>query len=366
MSSTSTVGHDDVTLVHQADPAGQHQDQPTTSTAAVVTEFGAPLVLQERPVPTPGPGEVLVRVEACGLCHTDIHAARGDWPVKPTPPIVPGHEGVGIVEVAGPGVTVHAVGDRVALPWLGSACGTCGYCVSGCETLCEAQVNTGYGRDGSYAQHVIADATYAVAVPEGVDPLDAAPLTCAGVTTYKAVKVARPQPGETVAVFGIGGLGHLALQYARIFGSRVVAVDVQDDKLAMARELGAHEVVDARQGDSGEAVQALGGADVAVVLATSPEVMEQAHRSLRRGGRLVLVGLPKDNHMSLDIFSTVLKGITVIGSIVGTRQDLAEVFALHAQGRTRVVRQTRTLDQVNECFEEILAGKVPARLVFQM
>jgi propanol-preferring alcohol dehydrogenase len=337
-----------------------------TATAAVVPALGEPLVIQERPVPAPGPGEVLVRIEASGLCHTDIHAARGDWPVKPTPPFVPGHEGVGIVEAVGPGATAHAVGTRVALPWLGQACGSCSYCVSGWETLCESQVNTGYGRDGGYATHVVASAAYAVAVPDGIDPLDAAPLTCAGVTTYKAVKVARPQPAETVAVFGIGGLGHLALQYARVFGSRTVAVDVEDAKLALATELGADEVVDARSGDAGEAVTALGGADVAVVTAASPEVMEQAHRSLRRGGRLVLVGLPKDNHMSLDVFATVLKGITVIGSIVGTREDLAEVFRLHARGRTRVVRETRSLEQVNECFEEILSGRVPARLVFRM
>lgn len=348
------------TLVTGAEPL------PATTTAAVVRAFDAPLELQERPVPVPGPGEVLVRIEASGLCHTDIHAARGEWPVKPTPPFVPGHEGVGVVVRTGPGADTHPVGTRVALPWLGHACGACGYCTSGWETLCESQVNTGYGRDGGYSGYVVAEARYAVAVPEGVDPMDAAPLTCAGVTTYKAVKLARPQPTETVAVFGIGGLGHLALQYARIFGSRTIAVDVEDAKLELSRELGADEVVDARLGDSGEAVQALGGADVAVVLAASPAVLEQAHASLRRGGRLVLVSLPADNHMDLDVFGTVLKGITVIGSIVGTRQDLVEVFRLHAAGRTRVVREERELSQVNECFEQVLAGQVPGRLVFRM
>lgn len=345
---------------------GDEATTAATATAAVVPELGAPLVVETRPVPSPGAGEVLVRIEASGLCHTDIHAARGEWPVKPTPPFVPGHEGVGIVEAVGPGVTRPEVGTRVALPWLGSACGTCSYCVSGWETLCEKQVNTGYGRDGGYATHVVADAAYAVPVPDGVDPRDAAPLTCAGVTTYKAVKVARPQPAETVAVYGIGGLGHLALQYAKVFGSRIVAVDVEDAKLALARDLGADETVDAREGDVAAAVQAVGGADIAVVTAASPTVMEQAHAGLRRGGRLVLVGLPEDHHMSLDVFATVLKGITVIGSIVGTREDLAEVFRLHARGRTRVVRESRRLEQVNECFEEILAGRVPARLVFEM
>jgi len=355
-----------MTVVENRLAVTQDTSIPTTTRAAVVHAFDAPLRVEERPVPTPGPGEVLVRVEASGLCHTDIHAARGEWPVKPTPPFVPGHEGVGIVVATGPGPNTHAVGARVALPWLGSACGACSYCTTGWETLCESQVNTGYGRDGTHSEYVVADGRYAVAVPDGVDPLDAAPLTCAGVTTYKAVKVARPLPSETVAIFGVGGLGHLALQYARIFGSRTVAVDVEDAKLELSRELGADVVIDARLGDSGDALQELGGVDVAVVLATSPVVLEQAHRSLRRGGRLVLVSMPADNRMTLDVFATVLKGITVIGSIVGTRQDLKEVFQLHAAGRTRVVREQRRLDQVNECFEDVLAGRVPGRLVFQM
>lgn len=333
--------------------------------AAVVTAFERPLEIQERPVPEPGPGQILVRIEASGLCHTDIHAARGEWPVKPVPPFVPGHEGVGIVEKLGVGVTAHGVGERVALPWLGYACGTCSYCVSGWETLCEAQLNTGYAIDGGHAEYAVADARFAVRVPDGVDPLDAAPLTCAGVTTYKAVKVAGVRPGERVAIFGIGGLGHLAQQYAQLFGGETVAVDVVPAKLDLAVELGAGAVVDAAVADPASEIQKLGGADVAVVLAAQPEVLEQAHASLRRGGRLVLVSLPKDNAMRLPIFETVLKGITVIGSIVGTRADLAEVFALHAAGRTRVVREVRKLDEINEAIEDVLGGVVPARLVFQ-
>ncbi len=335
--------------------------------AAVVTGFTSPLELQDRPVPTPGPGEVLVRIEASGLCHTDIHAAHGDWPVKPTPPFVPGHEGVGIVEALGEGVTKREVGDRVAIPWLGHACGQCTYCISGWETLCESQQNSGYSRDGAFAEYAVADADYVVAVPEGVDPRDAAPLTCAGVTTYKAVKVAHIQPTEKVAVFGIGGLGHLAVQYAKIVGATVIAVDVEDAKLDLARELGADYVVNARNTDPVAAIEALGGCDVAIVLAVIPQVFEGAFASLRRGGRLVCVGLPPetDGPMSLPIFPTVLKGISVIGSIVGTRQDLNEVFALHAQGRTRVFSETRKLDEVNASIEEVLSGRATARLVFE-
>jgi propanol-preferring alcohol dehydrogenase len=333
--------------------------------SAVVKAFDKPLVIEDRPVPEPGPGQVLVRVEASGLCHTDIHAARGDWPVKPSLPFVPGHEAVGVVTKRGPGVTEHDLGARVAVPWLGWACGTCSYCVRGWETLCPEQRNTGYSVDGGYAEYALAAARFAIPVPAGVDPLEAAPLTCAGVTTYKAVKVSGLRPGETAAIFGIGGLGHLALQYARIFGGDTVAVDVDDGKLALARELGATHTVDARRGDPAKAIQVLGGADVAVALVAHPQALEQAHASLRRGGRLVLVSLPRDNAMHLPIFETVLKGISVIGSIVGTRADLADVFRLHAAGRTRVVYQVRQLDDVNACFEEVLAGRVPGRLVFR-
>ena len=334
--------------------------------AAVVPTLGAPLEIQELEIPNLAPGQILVRIEAAGICHTDIHAARGDWPVKPTAPFVPGHEGVGTVEQIAADVTAHSVGDRVALPWLGHACGLCSYCISGWETLCESQQNTGYSIDGSYAEYAVADARYAVSVPEGVDPMDAAPLTCAGVTTYKAVKVSGARSGDLVSVVGIGGLGHLAVQYAVIAGATVVAVDVQQDKLDLARQLGATHTVDASQEDPAEAIQRLGGADVAVVLAVQPEAVNKAFASLRRGGRLVLVSLPKDGMLELPIFDTVLKGISVIGSIVGTRQDLADVFALQAAGRTRVVLEERKLDEVNEAFDDVLAGRTPARLVIRM
>lgn len=334
--------------------------------AAVVHDFTKPLTIDEVPRPEPGPGEVVVRIETSGLCHTDIHAAHGDWPVKPTTPFIPGHEGVGIVTALGAGVTEVATGDRVALPWLGYACGTCEYCVTGWETLCERQRNTGYSIDGGYAEYAKASAAYVAKVPDGVDPLDAAPLTCAGVTTYKAVKLSGARPASLVAIFGIGGLGHLALQYAKVFGATVVAVDVVEDKLQLAKELGADYTVNALTEDPVAAIKALGGAHAAISVAVAPKAFEQAYRSLRRGGTLVFVALPADNHVQLPIFETVLNGITVVGSIVGTRADLAEVFRLHAQGRTRVVRETRRLDEVNECFEEVEKGQVKARLVFDL
>src|SRR5476651_2042591 len=333
--------------------------------AAVVTDFHSPLEIQDLPIPEPGPGEVLVRIETSGLCHTDIHAARGDWPVKPTPPFIPGHEGVGIVSELGPGVGELALGDRVAMPWLGYACGTCDYCVSGRETLCLEQQNMGYSFDGAFGEYATAYARYVVKVPAGIDPLDAAPLACAGVTTYKAVKVAGTRSSDLVAVFGVGGLGHLAIQYAAIAGGRVVAVDLVDEKLELARELGAEFTINAKKEDPVEAIQRLGGVDQAIALAVSPRAFEQAYASLRRGGKLVFVALPADNEITLPIFETVLNGITIIGSIVGTRMDLREVFELHAAGKTRVIRETRPLDQVNEAIADVEAGRVAARIVLQ-
>jgi propanol-preferring alcohol dehydrogenase len=304
-----------------------------------------------------------VKVEASGLCHTDIHAAHGDWPVKPTPPFVPGHEGVGLVQELGPGVTEVALGDRVAMPWLGYACGVCDYCVSGRETLCLEQMNMGYSFDGGFGEYATAYARYVVRVPADVDPFDAAPLTCAGVTSYKAIKVAGTRPSDLVAVFGVGGLGHLAIQYATIAGARVVAVDITDEKLELARTLGAEFTVNAAKEDPVAAIQKLGGVDQAIALAVSPKAFEQAYRALRRGGTLVFVALPADNQVTLPIFETVLNGITIIGSIVGTRADLREVFELHAAGKTRVIRETRPLADVNEAIADVEAGRVAARIV---
>ncbi|BFV60790.1 alcohol dehydrogenase AdhP [Kitasatospora sp. CMC57] len=338
--------------------------------ATVVREFTGPITVEDRPLPEPAAHQVRVRIEASGLCHTDIHAARGDWPVRPALPFVPGHEGVGIVDAVGASVRCVQVGDRVALPWLADACGHCDQCVLGWETLCLTQHNTGYSVDGSHAEYALAHGDYVVPVPDGVDPLDAAPLTCAGVTTYKTVKLAGARPGTRVLVSGIGGLGHLALQYARLAGAETVGVDVTDDKLALARELGVDHVVDARTEDVAARLRALGGADaaiaVAVAVAVSNESFRAAYGSLRRGGTLVLVALPTDGRLELPVFETVLNGTKVVGSIVGMRQDLAEVFRLHALGRTRVIRESRRLEDINAAVEEVLAGKVSARLVFDL
>jgi propanol-preferring alcohol dehydrogenase len=309
---------------------------------------------------------VLIRVEACGLCHTDIHAAHGDWPVKPALPFIPGHEGVGLVESTGSGVVEVKEGDRVAIPWLGYACGACEYCGSGRETLCQRQLNTGYSVNGAYAEFVKAHAGYVGRVPKVISPMEASPLTCAGVTTYKAVKVSGARSSDLVAVFGIGGLGHMALQYAKIAGATVVAVDLVDEKLRLARQLGADYTINAAEIDPVAEINRLGGADAAIAVAVSQTSFTQAYQSLRRGGTLVFVALPAENSFQLPIFETVLNGITVVGSIVGTRVDLAETFELHAAGRTIVEYETRRLDQVNEAFAEVERGGVRARLVFDI
>ena len=335
--------------------------------AAIAREFGGPLHLEEVEKPEPGDGQVIVQIETAGLCHTDIHAVHGDWPVKPKMPLIPGHEGVGIVERVGPNAGDIREGDRVALPWLAYACGVCEYCVSGHETLCPHQENAGYSIDGSYADYARGFGRYVTKVPKGVDPLDASPLTCAGVTTYKAVKESGARPSDLVAIFGVGGLGHMALQYAKVAGATVVAVDIADQKLEVARELGATYTFNPTKDDVVEELQKLGGADSAISTAVSPKAFEQAYRSLRRGGTLVFVGLPADNHIQLPIFETVLQGLTIKGSIVGTRLDLEEVFELHADGHTRVLRETRSLDTVNESFDDVLHNRMEQpRIVFDL
>jgi propanol-preferring alcohol dehydrogenase len=336
--------------------------------AAVVRSFDRPLEIEDLPTPEPATGQVLVRIETCGLCHTDIHAARGEWPVKPSPPFIPGHEGVGIIERLGDGPMFGLeLGMRVALPWLGYACGVCRYCNSGRETLCLEQMNMGYALNGGFAEYALGYARHVVRVPDGIDPADASPLTCAGVTTYKAVKDSGATSSSLVAVFGVGGLGHLAVQYARITGATVIAVDINNARLESAHAVGAHHLINALEQDPIAAIQALGGADAAISTAVSPKAFEQAYGSLARGGKLVFVGLPADNQIALPIFETVLGGLDIHGSIVGTRYDLEEVFELHRRGLTTLEYEERALDDVNVSIEQVLDGSAPApRLVFRM
>ena len=334
-----------------------------TMKAAVVREFGKPLTIEEVPIPQPRTGQVLVKVHACGVCGTDLHAARGDWPVKPKPPFIPGHEGVGHVAAVGPGVTHLREGDRVGVPWLHTACGHCTYCWSGWETLCEAQQNTGYSVNGAFAEYVLADPDYVGRLRANAEFVQVAPVLCAGVTVYKGLKVTDTRPGEWVVVSGIGGLGHLAVQYARAMGLHVAAVDVDDDKLELARRLGAAVAVNARGTDPAAYLKKeIGGAHGVLVTAASPKAFEQALGMVRRGGTIVLNGLPPGS-FPLPIYDMVLNGITLRGSIVGTRLDLREALDLAGEGAVRATVQTARLEDINDVFERLHAGQIEGRVV---
>lgn len=337
-----------------------------TMKAAVVHTFGQPLTIEDVPVPTPGPGEVLVKVMASGVCHTDLHAAHGDWPVKPTLPFIPGHEGVGYVAALGSGVTTVREGDRVGVPWLHSACGTCEYCLAGWETLCPQQTNTGYSVNGGFAEYVVAPAAYVGHLPNGVDFAEAAPILCAGVTTYKGIKETEARPGEWVIISGIGGLGHVAVQYAKAMGLHVGAVDIADEKLELARSLGAELTINALKQDPGQEVQRqIGGAHGVVVTAVSPKAFDQGLQMLRRGGTAVLVGLPPGDFPA-PIFDVVLKRLTIRGSIVGTRKDLQEALQFAGEGKVKSKIEVQPLAAINNVFDHLMKGDVQGRIVLNV
>lgn len=334
--------------------------------AAVVHEFKKDLIIEQVPIPEVEPGKILVRIEATGVCHTDLHAVDGDWPVKPNPPFIPGHEGVGRIVALGNGVKHLKEGDRVGIPWLYSACGHCDYCLSGWETLCQAQLNSGYSVNGSFAEYVLADANYVGIIPDGVDACEIAPILCAGVTVYKGLKVANVNPGEWVVISGIGGLGHLAVQYARAMGMNVAAVDVDDEKLALAKRLGASVVCNALKEDPARYMRKeIGGAHGVLVTAVSTKAFEQAVGMVRRGGTLSLNGLPPGT-FDLSIFDMVLNGITVRGSIVGTRYDLQQSLDFAARGKVKATIHREPLENINSIFERMRKGQIEGRIVMDL
>jgi propanol-preferring alcohol dehydrogenase len=332
--------------------------------AAVVRQFGRPLNIEVVPIPAPGPGEVLVKIMATGVCHTDLHAADGDWPIKPVPPFIPGHEGAGIVAAVGGGVTALKEGDPVGIAWLHDACGCCEHCITGWETLCETQHDSGYSVDGSFAEYAIGSAAYVARLPANVDFVAMAPILCAGVTTYKGIKETEARPGEWIAISGIGGLGHVAIQYAKAMGLHVVALDVTEEKLALARSLGVELAVNARAPDAVAQVlkQTGGGAHGVLVTAVSPPAFSQALQFVRRKGTVSLVELPPGD-FATPIFDVVLKRITLRGSIVGARKDLAEAIEFASEGKVKAHIHQRSLEDINGVFADLKAGKVDGRIV---
>jgi alcohol dehydrogenase, propanol-preferring len=341
---------------------------PSTRTmkAAVVEKFGEPLVIREVPIPTPGPGQALVEVFATGVCHTDLHAVDGDWPVKPIMPLIPGHEGAGIVAALGQGVTHLKEGDRVGIAWLHSACGHCEFCLAGWETLCLEQQNSGYSVNGSFAEYALGQADYLGRIPKSLSFIDAAPILCAGVTTYKGLKMTQARPGEWVVISGTGGLGHVAIQYAKAMGLHVAAVDLGPEKMALASRLGAEITIDARTEDPAKEIQKqIGGAHGVLVTAVSPIAFKQGVGMLRRGGTCVMNGLPP-GEFPVSIFDVVLNGYTIRGSIVGTRLDLEESLEFAAEGKVKATIETLPLESINDVFSRLKKGQVNGRVVLDL
>ena len=332
--------------------------------AAVVEAFGKPLVLREWETPTPNAGQILVKTEACGVCHTDLHAARGDWPVTPTPPFIPGHEGIGLVAAIGAGVKNVKEGDRVGVPWLYSACGHCEYCLSAWETVCGSAQFGGYTVNGGFADYILADPSYVARIPDGLSAVDAAPIICAGVTTYKGIKEAATKPGDWVVVSGAGGLGHLAIQYAKAMGLHVCAVDIDDGKLAHALLMGADVTVNAKLPDAVEQVKKAtdGGAHGVLITAPSLAAFKQGVAMTRKRGTCVLTGLPS-GEFPFPLFDVVLNCITVRGSLVGTRKDMAEALAFAAEGKVKADIELQPLSAINQVLNRLERGEVAARVV---
>ncbi len=339
---------------------------PKTMKAAVIHEFGAALKIEQMQVKEPQENQILVKVISCGVCHTDLHACNGDWPVKAKMPLIPGHEAIGYVAALGKGVHQVKEGDIVGVPWLHSACGGCEYCITGWETLCDTQQNGGYSVDGGFAEYVIADARYVAHFPSNINFNEMAPIICAGVTVYKGLKETEVKPGEWVAISGVGGLGHLAVQYAKAMGMHVAAIDISDDKLALAKRLGAEITVNAKDEDPGLFLKKLtGGMHGVLVTAVSPIAFSQGLSALRRKGTLSLNGLPPGD-FPLPIFDTVLNRITVRGSIVGTRKDMQEAIAFAVDGKVKANVHGVQLETINTVFDQMKAGEIEGRVVLEI
>jgi propanol-preferring alcohol dehydrogenase len=334
--------------------------------AAILREFKSPLIIDDVDRPQPGAQEVLIEVEACGVCHSDVHVADGDWPqlVPITKmPLILGHEIAGRVVEKGASVGHLEVGDRVGVPWVYWTCGECDFCREGSENLCVKQKITGVTEDGGYAEFVKAPASHATKIPEGLSAIDAAPLFCAGVTVYRALKHAKIQPRQRLAIFGIGGLGHLAVQIGLGMGAIVTAIDVCDEKLAHAKSLGASSTLNGANVNVVRELRRAGGAHVVLVTSAAKKAYDTAFPCVRPTGMLLVVGLPSESLCFAPIMMAATE-VRVQASSVGTRQDLQEVLAMGAAGKIRCQTATRPLAQINEAMEQLRQGQVSGRLVF--
>jgi alcohol dehydrogenase, propanol-preferring len=333
--------------------------------AAILHEFKKPLRFEDVPRPIPEENDVLIRVEACGVCHSDLHVANGDWPqFAPITkiPLILGHEIVGCVVEKGAAVRELQIGNRVGVPWIYWTCGECEFCREGNENLCSRQKITGVTVDGGFAEFVRGPASHVVKVEEGLSPVQAAPLFCAGVTVYRSLKHANLRPGQRVAIFGIGGLGHMAVQIAREAGAEVTAIDVSEEKLALAKSLGAGTALNATSANVGKELRARGGVHVALVTSAAKAAYDMAFACLRPTGTLLVVGLPAENICFPPILMAA-KEARIQASAVGTRQDLGEVLELARRGKVSCQVSARPLTQVNEVLGEMQQGQVSGRIV---
>jgi propanol-preferring alcohol dehydrogenase len=342
---------------------------PATMKAAVLHKIGQELKIETLPVPVPQAGDILIKVVACGVCHSDLHAIEGDWTPHPTLPLIPGHEVTGHVAAIGPGVTGFKIGDPVGVPWMFSACGTCEFCLAGMETICKSGEATGYSKPGGYAEYMVAPAAFVGRLEKTANLYELAPILCAGVTTYRGLKRSLARPGQWVAILGIGGLGHIAVQYARAMGLRVVAVDVSAEKLRLAKSLGAELTVDASKVDPVAHIQEkIGGTHAAVVTAVATKAFEQAILMLRPGGTVAYIGLPggKSDEIRTSIAAITNWELSIRGSNVGTRLDLNEAVAFATNGLVKAKIKTAPLGQINKIFDQMRAGKIVGRVVLKI
>jgi propanol-preferring alcohol dehydrogenase len=334
--------------------------------AAIVREYKEPLQIEEIGTPVPDADEVLIRVEACGVCHSDLHIAEGDWThllrhIKR--PLIPGHEVVGPIVQKGAAVENVGIGDRVGVAWTHWTCGECELCLEGRENLCSRQTITGATVDGGYAEFIKAKASHVLTVPDALTSEEAAPLFCAGVTVYHAIKSSGIKPRQRLAVFGVGGLGHLAVQIAKCFGAQVIAVDIADDKLEFARQLGADVTINASNDDAVKQIRKMGGVHVAVVTSAAKKAYDMAFYAVRSSGTLMVVGMPAED---LSFPAIMMREMRIMSAATGTREDMREVLELAESGRVKCRVETRSLEQVNEVFDEMRAGKITGRVVLKM
>ena len=330
---------------------------------AVCESFGKPLVVTDLPRPEPGPGELLIRVKGCGVCHSDLHLVDGDWKDWGTPlPIIPGHEVTGVVEKAGDGVPGFAPGDRVGVPWMQYACGTCPPCRSGAEMLCAAQKSTGVTVHGGYAEYLTAPAAFTHKIPEGLDLVAAAPLLCAGVTVFAPLRRAGNLAGKTVAIAGMGGLGHLGVRMASAMGARVVAIFRGEEKRPMARELGAHLVIDSEKEKIRKRLRAIGGADLILLTGISAALFEECIPGLAPNGTLVVLAAIAEPAKVIP--AGLISGQSrIMGSVIGTRDDMDAMLRFTADHKIAPVVEIHPLEQVNDVLAKLRDGKVNLRAV---